>query len=138
MCYVLSFVFSGEAAFFFPIRQGFLRFSTMGAKKYCYEDMNGKLHITISGVAKEKGAEELGVIENFHEGFIFYEAGGLNSYYNDFPDVSSVEIEGHEIPIISNIALYPSTYELGLSEDYSRLLNFLANVDIRYALHYER
>ena len=115
-----------------------LRFCTMGAKKYCYEDMKGNLHITISGVNKEKGAEELGQIENFHENFTFYKAGGLCSLYNDFPEVTSVTIEGHEVNIISNVALYPSTYELGLSEDYSRLLNFLCNVDIRYVLHYER
>lgn len=122
----------------FEKEQNMKRFSTMGAKKYCYEDMQGKLHITISGVNKRLGAQELGSIENFKEGFIFRKAGGLTSVYNDNPDITSVKIKGHTVPIISNVALFPSTYELGLTPEYSRLINFLANVDIRYALHYER
>ena len=122
----------------FEKEQNMKRFATMGAKKYCYEDMQGNLHITISGVNKKLGAQELGKIENFKEGFIFRKAGGMLSVYNDHPEITSVRIKGHLIKITSNVALFPSTYELGLTEEYSRLINFLSNVDIRYALHYER
>ena len=114
------------------------RFKTMGAKKYAYEDMNGQLHITISGVSKRKGPEELKTLDNFREGFIFRKAGGLCSLYNDAPEVGEVTIQGHKLKIISNVALYPSTYTLGLTEEYSRLIRYLSNTDIRSSLHYER
>ena len=36
----------------FEIEDHIKRFKTMGAKKYAYEDDEGKLHITIAGVNK--------------------------------------------------------------------------------------
>jgi hypothetical protein len=113
-------------------------FKTMGAKKYAYIDMDDKLHITISGVNKRKGAEELGSIENFQEGFIFRIAGGTESIYNDDPEVKEVTIQGHKLEITSNLAIIESTYTLSLALEYRRLLNFLNETDIRYSLHYER
>ena len=62
------------------------RFKTLGAKKYAYEDNKGKLHVTISGVNKKKGSEELaenGGLEAFKPGMIFRKAGGTESVYND-------------------------------------------------------
>ena len=115
-----------------------LRYKTLGAKKYAYEDMSGQLHITVSGVSKSKGPAELKKLENFKEGFVFRDAGGMCSLYNDFPDVKTVKVQGHKLDIISNIALFPSTYTLGLTEEYSRLIRFLMNTDIRASLHYER
>lgn len=116
----------------------YLAFKTMGAKKYAYEDMQGKLHITISGVNKKLGAEELGSIDKFTEGFVFRKAGGTESIYNDDPPVKEIRIQGHKLQIISNIAIMDSTYTLGLAMDYKRLLAFLNASDIRYSLHYER
>lgn len=116
----------------------YLAFKTLGAKKYAYEDMEGKLHITISGVNKQLGAEELGSIENFKEGFIFRKAGGTESIYNDDPEIKEIRIQGHKLQITSNIAIMDSTYTLGLAMDYRRLLAFLNASDIRYSLHYER
>lgn len=114
------------------------RFITMGAKKYAYEDDEGKLHVTISGVEKKTGAEELGCIENFKEGFVFRKAGGLEAVYNDFPDVPDIVEDGHTLHITSNVALIPSTYTLGVTAEYKELINFLSNTDIRYSMHYER
>lgn len=116
----------------------YLAFKTMGAKKYAYEDMQGKLHITISGVNKKLGAEELGSIDKFTEGFVFRKAGGTESIYNDDPPIKEIRIQGHKLQIISNIAIMDSTYTLGLAMDYKRLLAFLNASDIRYSLHYER
>lgn len=113
-------------------------FKTMGAKKYAYIDMNDQLHITISGVNKKLGADELGSIENFREGFIFRKAGGTESIYNDVPEPAEITIQGHQLKITSNIAIMDSTYTLSLTEEYRRLLNFLNETDIRYSLHYER
>ena len=109
----------------------------MGAKKYAYEDERG-LHVTISGVNKKAGAEELKSLDNFKKGFIFRKAGGMEALYNDHPAPDHIEIEGHDLKITSNVALLPSTYTLGVSPDYSMLLNFLRNTDIRFSLHYER
>ena len=87
---------------------------------------------------KKLGAEELGSIENFKEGFIFRRAGGTESIYNDVPEPAEIMIQGHKLKITSNIAIMDSTYTLSLTEEYRRLLNFLNETDIRYSLHYER
>lgn len=105
-------------------------FRTMGAKKYVYrETPDDKLICTIAGVSKSLGGKELeshGGITAFHEGFTFEEAGGLEAVYND--DINKViDIDGHSLKITSNVVLRPSTYTLGLSADYKRLLT-----EVRY------
>lgn len=109
-------------------------FCTMGAKKYVYQDADG-LHLTVSGVSKKAGAEELQTIENFREGFIFRKAGGMEAVYNDRPPISRIRIEDHDLEITSNVYLRPSTYTLSVSPEYRRLLNFLSNVDIKRNLY---
>ncbi|MBQ0167461.1 MAG: hypothetical protein KBT02_10190 [Treponema sp.] len=101
-------------------------FVTLGAKKYCYrETPDSKLVATIAGVNKKLGGEELeaaGGVAAFKSGFIFRAAGGLEAVYNDRPDIESYEIEGHTLPITSNVVLRESTYTLGITADYMRLL----------------
>jgi hypothetical protein len=101
------------------------RFATLGAKKYAYEDLDGKLHITVAGVGKKSGAAELarrGGLESFKEGFTFYEAGGTESIYND--NVLQVKhIDGHELVITDNVCIKESTYRVGLAADYARILS---------------
>lgn len=112
------------------------RFLTMGSKKYAYEDSKG-LHITIAGVAKAKGAEELSrkggldvlsesLKEDKHgnlKGFVFEDAGGLEAIYNDI-DYGYYEIEGHKIYISRNVFLKPSTYTLGIESDFVQILRY--------------
>lgn len=97
-------------------------FATMGAKKYAYVDQDDKLHITIAGVAKSKGAEELRDIRNFKEGFIFRAAGGTESVYNDDPDMT-LNVDGHDLKITSNVLIRDSTYTLGVTGEYRKILN---------------
>lgn len=102
------------------------RFITMGAKKYAYEDESGQLHITVAGCGKSKGAKELasrGGLDAFQEGFTFYEAGGTESIYNDIRDPVRVNIDGHDLEITSNVYIRPSTYTLGVTGEYKRILN---------------
>ena len=108
-------------------------FATMGAKKYLYEDEKG-LHVTISGVVKydEKGneisAQELeshGGFNAFRSGTVFIKAGGLEAVYNDEPDPGEIQIDGKTLQITKNVCLKPSTYTLGLSGEYSRLLQMI-------------
>ena len=108
----------------------YTEFRTLGAKKYVYRDQGGKLHITVAGVGKNKGGEELeeaGGIEAFKEGFTVRKAGGLEAVYNDKPkDPYYIREDGTPIPITSNLYLRPSTYTLGLTAEYRRL------IEIRY------
>lgn len=97
------------------------RFRTLGAKKYVLEDPNGKLHITIAGVNKKKGAVELGKIENFKEGFIFYDAGGTESLFND-NIIRTIQIDGHDLEIRDNVVIRDSTYTLGITAEYLDIL----------------
>lgn len=99
-------------------------FKTLGAKKYAYEYEDGKFEITIAGVPKKEGAKELKTLENFKIGFVFSNCGKLESRYNDLdygiynPDGKP----GHDIDIRSNIVLRPTTYEIGITDEYSRVL----------------
>lgn len=104
---------------------GYERFATLGAKKYAYEQ-NGKLHVTISGVNKEKGAAELERLENFRLGFIFKEAGGLELTYNE-SEIHEIEIDGCKMETAANIAMTDSTYTIGITNEYAELLGFDIN-----------
>ena len=101
-------------------------FVTMGAKKYAYVDQDDKLHITVAGASKKKGAKELekrGGIKSFKEGFVFYEAGGTESVYNDKPEISELYVDGHVQYITSNVLIRESTYTLGVTGEYRKILN---------------
>lgn len=121
-------------------------FKTLGAKKYAYvyknkpckpekcSRKNCKLKggdqcpatfCTIAGVGKATGAAELdaaGGLEAFDVNFIFTEAGGLESVYND-DDYGEYEIDGHRLTITRNVCLRPSTYTVGITQDYATLLD---------------
>ena len=108
------------------------RFKTLGAKKYVLEDPEKKLYITIAGVNKAKGGKELGTIENFKEGFIFKEAGGTESVYNDNVDMD-IRVDGQMLHISDNLVIRDSEYTLGITADYRRILDGL--VTIKYSDH---
>jgi len=118
----------------------YYEFSTLGAKKYCYrETQESELKVTIAGVTKKKGGKELekaGGIDAFKPGFIFGReggteqgeiikegAGGTEAIYNDKPEITTYIIEGKEINITANVVLKPSTYTLGITAEYERLLD---------------
>lgn len=105
----------------------YAEFSTLGAKKYCYREAPGKpLKVTIAGVNKAAGGPELekaGGISAFKPGFIFRDAGGTESVYNDRPLITECNVDGKTIPITSNIMIKNSIYTLGVTAEYERLLN---------------
>lgn len=105
----------------FEQEKSYDRFITLGAKKYAYEQ-DGKIGITVAGVSKKDGAKELGCLENFRPDFEFKLAGGLESVYND-KAYGNYCVDGRDIYIGQNICLRPSTYKIGLSDDYSLLLS---------------
>lgn len=101
------------------------KFITMGAKKYAFEDNEGKINVTVSGVNKKAGALELaaaGGLEAFKEDFVFSAGGGMDPKYNDRTNMD-IDIDGHRLHIGPNICLRPSTYTLSLGRDYGRLIH---------------
>lgn len=104
--------------------EGRCTFRTWGAKKYCTVK-NGKLELTVAGVGKKKGAAELeaaGGIQAFKPGMIWTAAGGTVSYYNDLTR-EVIEIDGHKLELGPNIYIAPSTYTLGITNEYGELLD---------------
>lgn len=104
----------------------YAEFATMGAKKYVYrETPDGETHCTIAGVNKKSGGKELdkhGGMMAFRRGFVFKDAGGTESVYNDHPTNGVIEIDGHKLLITPNIVIRESEYTLGVSRDYASLL----------------
>lgn len=101
------------------------RFRTWGAKKYAYEE-HGKLHITVAGVNKKLGAEELkdrGGLEAFEPGFVFQRAGGVDAVYNDSPS-GTVTDGRHRLKLTKNVALVDGVYTLGIANEYEQVINY--------------
>jgi len=113
---------------------GYDQFITLGAKKYCYVQ-NGKAYITVAGLSKEDGAKELneklGGIYGFKKGAIFNKSGRTTHFYNDKPR-HSITIEDCEILTGSNVAVLPTTYRLGITDEYEELLLDVQDHDWEY------
>lgn len=106
------------------------KFVTLGAKKYATEEA-GDIHITVSGVNKKEGAKELkaaGGLEAFREGMIFRAGGGTESVYNDDRVFHVKHIDGHDLEMGPNVCIKDSTYTLGITAEYMRLLQEPTNI----------
>lgn len=102
----------------------YTEFSTLGAKKYVYRTEDGDLHATIAGVNKKNAPAELGEyggIKAFKTGFTFSKSGGTESVYNDSV-YGNYTIDGHTIYITQNVVIRPSTYTVGITDEYRRIL----------------
>ena len=104
----------------------YAEFKTLGAKKYAYTyKEGGETQVTIAGVNKRKGGKELdkfGGLNAFKPGFVFTEAGGTESVYNDHPEIGTICRDGHKIEITPNIVIRDSTYTLGITAEYENIL----------------
>ena len=99
-------------------------FKTLGAKKYAYV-INGRCHVTVSGVSKKLGGEELeqaGGLEQFTPGFTFVLAGGTDAIYNDHADIWTKTDKGNPLHITPNVVIKESTYTLGITGEYSKII----------------
>lgn len=109
----------------------YIRFKTLGAKKYVYEIRNKEdkieFHITISGVNKKKGAKAIGSIERFEVSQFGTALGKLEdvgrtvSYYNE-SDVKRITYNADTFTTASNCAIIDTTYELGITDTYYEVL----------------
>lgn len=104
-----------------------VEFKTLGSKKYAYRTEDGKLHITISGVNKQKGAVELeaaGGLDAFEEGFCFSDSGKTEvKYFDTDTAYGDYTVDGHTIHIGKNVTILDTTYTVGLTEEYKILLS---------------
>lgn len=106
----------------------YIRFATRGAKKYAYTQRNKrghvKLHITIAGVNKKTGAEELakdGGLKGFLRDKFVFSKGETEAAYVDH--VRRFQwIDGHRIRIAPCVTIRPSFKTLSDPEDYLKLL----------------
>ena len=64
----------------------------------------------------------MGCLENFKEGFVFHENGGMEAFYNDTWG-DPIEIDGHQLELPPNIYLQNGEYTLGLTLEYKRLFH---------------
>lgn len=102
----------------------YLRFKTLGAKKYCDEKIkDGKkiFEITVSGMGKEKGAVAVGSIDNFEIGNKFENVGRTVSWYNECKP-HKITVNGDTFTTASNIGVLDTTYELGVSKELWEIL----------------
>lgn len=105
------------------------KFVSVGAKKYCYEK-EGKAYVTVSGLAKKKGAEELNNgkgIYDFVIGKVFTDSGRTTHYYNDV-GIHELTIDDCTFTNGSNIAVFDTTYKLGITDEYLSLIEETAEL----------
>ena len=69
-----------------------------------------------------------GGIDAFDEGFTFTKAGGTESIYNDLEEPLYLHIDSHDLAITSNVVIAPSTYTLGITEEYRRIIEGAADL----------
>ena len=100
----------------------YVRFKTLGAKKYCFEkkDKDGsiKFGITVAGMNKKKGALAVGSIDNFLIGSTYKNVGRTTSYYNDTDKVYNITVNGDTFSTSSNIGIVEVPYTLGVTFEY--------------------
>ncbi len=98
-------------------------FKTMGAKKYCYTEEDGSLHITVAGVPK-CGAKAISSVDEFDDDLVFPSSitGKLQSFYSELKDVNATVTDylGKTIDIFFSygVGLVPCSYTLKHSSEY--------------------
>lgn len=115
----------------------YLLFKTLGAKKYAYtkkDDPKQKLHITVAGLSKQKGAEYLdsiGGIKKFKIGTVVpkNKSGRTVAYYNDETEIKQLTIDDCTFTTSSNVAVIDAEYTFGVSDDYYDYLATFGNIE---------
>lgn len=106
----------------FDKEKGYEEFITLGAKKYAFIQRNKEgeleLGITVSGLSKKKGAEELekkGGLRRFQRNEVFYNSGRTIAQYNA-AKVHDITVNGCTFSTASNLAIVDTTYTLGITD----------------------
>lgn len=130
---IINYVNVGNHKYFLGLydkEKGYSEFITLGAKKYAY-NQNKKIGITVAGLNKKSGAQELerkGGLSKFKIGTEFLDSGRKTVYYND-DKKHFLTVQGCQIENASNIALVDTTYTLGMTDVMLSILNGLESED---------
>lgn len=126
---IINYVNVGNHEYFlglFDKEKGYSEFITLGAKKYAFKQSN-KIGITVAGLNKKSGAQELerkGGLSIFKIGTEFFDSGRKTVYYND-DKKHFLTVQGCQIENATNIALVDTTYTLGMTDVMLSILNGL-------------
>lgn len=126
---IINYVNVGNHKYFLGLydkEKGYSEFITLGAKKYAF-NQNKKIGITVAGLNKKSGVQELerkGGLSNFKIGTEFFDSGRKTVYYND-DKKHFLTVQGCQIENASNIALVDATYTLGMTDVMLSILNGL-------------
>lgn len=103
----------------------YIRFKTLGAKKYCCNKINKdgliKFEVTVAGMNKKKGSEAVKTCANFRIGQVFENVGRTTSWFNESKP-HSITVEGCTFTTASNIGILDNTYTLGVTNEYWEIL----------------
>ena len=116
---------------------GFYReFKTLGAKKYSYIDNDNNIHITVSGVPK-KGAAAFKNLDEFSNDFVFeykYTGKNLIVYNDNQQEYNLSDYAGIKYLVKDRygICIIPTTYKLGISDEYANLISDDSSKHARY------
>ena len=130
---IINYVNVGNHKYFLGLydkEKGYSEFITLGAKKYAFKQSN-KIGITVAGLNKKSGAQELerkGGLSIFKIGTEFFDSGRKTVYYND-DKKHFLTVQGCQIENASNIALVDTTYTLGMTDVMLSILNGLESED---------
>lgn len=130
---IINYVNVGNHKYFLGLydkEKGYSEFITLGAKKYAF-NQNKKIGITVAGLNKKSGAQELerkGGLSKFKIGTEFLDSGRKTVYYND-DKKHFLTVQGCQIENASNIALVDTTYTLGMTDVMLSILNGLESED---------
>lgn len=114
----------------------YTKFKTLGAKRYMYEE-DGKIHTTIAGLGKKKGAE---YISSKKDPFGFFDDGmTINSKYTGKLTHTYIDNEMHGILVdylgnemefheLSGVNLEPSSFSLSESQQFKEYCQGFHNV----------
>ena len=103
-------------------------FITLGSKKYAYQ-IGDKIGVTVSGLNKKKGREELkqlGGLSAFRIGTVFNDSGRTVRYYNN-DQIHDIIVNGETIQTAANIAIVDTTYTLGITDTMMSILLSVQN-----------
>lgn len=124
---IINYVNVGNHKYFlgsYDKEKGYSEFITLGAKKYAFKQSN-KIGITVAGLNKKSGAQELernGGLSIFKIGTEFFDSGRKTVYYND-DKKHFLTVQGCQIENATNIALVDTTYTLGMTDVMLSILN---------------
>lgn len=110
----------------YAIEEVYRKFVTLGAKRYCYEDENGELHITVSGVSKS-AVSQLESIYDFKDGYFFDEKHTkkmIMHHLDNQPQCvwNKGQYDEFESNYVYGICAQPTGYSLDLTKDYRELV----------------